>query len=167
MINMVFRSLLLTMFFMLSQIYCKEEDLKKKADDLFPNRTQEYVQDDLNKAFYPILHQDIKALFDEFFSTLFQKDFPQPKHANSVIAGGYRCLYIKMVTANTEPSPDKTKEEQLFALHQLMYIHRKSLGIKNPELVSQIPPTVQACAKCVMEASSYDQHPQDEGSKLP
>jgi hypothetical protein len=165
MINMIYKFMIVIFLFIIPQVHCAEDDIQQKAHKHFPNREQAYVKDDLDKIFHPILNADVKIVFDQFFDTMFRKDFPKPIHNNNVIAGGYRCLYIKMVNACSHTNLDDVKKDQLYALYQLMKIHINPLTVHNPELASQILP-VEVCANCVMETPSYEHHGSyNEGNK--
>lgn len=125
-------------------------DYKSVSESVLPTKVEFYNRDQLLAAFTPVVETEtVLPYLTQFLDTIFNETFPKPKHSVSIITEGWRCLYRKMLIANTETESGERIENQMLAIHQLMYLHKTHLETFAPDFAKTLPKDMFACGACV------------------
>lgn len=136
--------------------YVAKELTSVEGPEAFIEESKRVIQqrpasyESLYNIFEPLLHPEVKTLFESYFTIMFNPDFPPPVHNDHVIINGYQCLYRKMIYAHTLKIEDEQKEYQEQALYKLLAFHKTSISKFNLDLGSKIP--AFGCAACKQSA---------------
>ncbi|MBM3467908.1 MAG: hypothetical protein FJX71_00560 [Alphaproteobacteria bacterium] len=122
-----------------------DDTFKREAEEKLPlkieNSTYQpinYTFMELYEAFSPLMSPKVEREFNDYFSILFDDNFPKAPHSVPTILEGYRCLYAKMKKAQGLDNKEARDSEQLKGLMELMALHKKAITGVNPSLGSKI-----------------------------
>ena len=123
--------------------------------ELLPFRESAYTYSELIEVLEPKLHDDAKEFYTTCLQMMFnelpeQKEgskrlFPNPRHSNIIIVGGWQCLLRKILE-----SPEDT-DAQKGALISLLALHKSVVREILPDLISEIEEQIP-CGNCLASA---------------
>jgi hypothetical protein len=120
------------------------DDFMEVSKKAIPARPFTYIA--VSEIYSPLLLLNSKKIFEAYFKIMFNPLFPPPVHNDTVILGGYQCLYRKLSFALTLENKEQQEEYQLEAIYSLLAFHKKSIGKFDQELADKIPGF--ACEDC-------------------
>jgi hypothetical protein len=137
-------------------------DFAIQAKMVIPDKPAHYTLPEMIPIFHPILEQTtVLKIFDECFEVLFPPDKDSlPHHPPKTVTGSWRCLWGKLMAANTHTQAEDVIDLQKKAIYQLMFLHRELFRRANSSLIDTID-QYEACALCVTEATKDETHGND------
>lgn len=134
-------------------------DFAGQAKMVIPDKLDHYTLAEMNPIFHPILEQTtVVKIFDDCFAILFPPNKASlPHHPPKTVTGSWRCLWGKLMAANTHAKAEDVIDLQKTAIYQLMFIHLDLFRQANSSLVETIA-GYEACSKCVTEANKDETH---------
>lgn len=158
------------LFFFSLQAFANEQtreekspsDFATQAKIMIPDKPDHYTLSEMVPIFHPILEQTtVLKIFDDCFEVLFPPNKTSlPHHPPKTVTGSWRCLWGKLMAANTHTQTEDVIDLQKTAIYQLMFIHRELFRVANSPLADTID-QYEACQKCVTEATKDETHGND------